>query len=61
MKRTLIELDVDIIGGQGVLTDVEEKAISEYLLHQKMLRNKSVKNNKRISGAVKSLSSSLSK
>jgi len=30
MKRKKLELDVDYIGGQGSLTEAEEKALSEF-------------------------------
>lgn len=30
MKAKNIDLDVDYIGGQGALTDAEEKALSEF-------------------------------
>ena len=35
MKTLNVNLDVDVIGGHGVLTPEEEKAISEYLLQRK--------------------------
>jgi hypothetical protein len=40
MKSKLKELDVDFIGGQGPLTKTEEKAISEYIKKQKLLKAK---------------------
>ena len=38
MKRKSIELDVDFIGGQNPMTKEEEKAISEFIKAQKLLR-----------------------
>jgi len=38
MKRKSVELDVDFIGGQDPMTKEEEKAISEYIKAQKLLR-----------------------
>ena len=35
MKNTAIELDVDFIGGQAVLTKAEENALSEYFKQKK--------------------------
>lgn len=40
MKHKQTELDVDFIGGEGPLTREEEKAISEYIKKQKLLRTK---------------------
>lgn len=40
MKSKSTELDVDFIGGQGPMTKEEEKAISEYIRTQKLLRAK---------------------
>ena len=40
MKRKSTELDVDFIGGQGPLTKEEEKAISEFIKTQKLMRAK---------------------
>ena len=37
MKNKNIELDVDFIGGQGSLTDTEEKALSEFFEKKKLL------------------------
>ncbi|MFY8110260.1 MAG: hypothetical protein ACOVO9_14775 [Bacteroidia bacterium] len=34
------ELDVDFIGGQGPLTKDEERAISEFIKSQKLLKSK---------------------
>lgn len=36
MKGKKIELDVDFIGGEGVLTDVEEKALSDFFKQRKL-------------------------
>ena len=38
MKKKLIELDVDFIGGQGSLTKDEELAISEFIRKDKEKR-----------------------
>lgn len=35
MKTKKIDLDVDYIGGQGSLTDAEEKALSEFFRQRK--------------------------
>ena len=40
MKNKSTELDVDFIGGQGPLTKTEERAISEFIKAQKMIRAK---------------------
>ena len=40
MKRKSAELDVDFIGGQNPMTKEEEKAISEFIKAQKLLRTK---------------------
>ena len=40
MKRKSAELDVDFIGGQSPMTKEEEKAISEFIKDQKLLRAK---------------------
>lgn len=40
MKKKLEELDVDFIGGENPMTKEEEKAISEFIKAQKMLRAK---------------------
>ena len=36
MKGKKIELDVDFIGGQGILTKAEETAINNYFKSQKL-------------------------
>ena len=40
MKTQKIDLDVDYIGGQGPLTDAEEKALSEFFRQSKKASNK---------------------
>ena len=40
MKTKKIELDVDFIGGQGPLTEEEEKALSEFFKQRKNTKNK---------------------
>jgi hypothetical protein len=40
MKNKSKELDVDFIGGQRPMTIEEEKAISEYIRMQKLLKTK---------------------
>ena len=35
MKTTKLELDVDFIGGQTSLTELEEKALSEFFRQRK--------------------------
>lgn len=40
MKSKSNELDVDFIGGQGPLTKEEERAISEFIRAQKLLKAK---------------------
>ena len=40
MKHKLKELDVDFIGGEIPMTKEEEKAISEFIKAQKLLRAK---------------------
>ncbi len=40
MKTKRIDLDVDFIGGQGSLTDAEEKALSEFFRQSKKTSNK---------------------
>ena len=40
MKTQKIDLDVDYIGGQGSLTDAEEKALSEFFRQSKKASNK---------------------
>lgn len=40
MKKKIMELDVDYIGGQGALTCEEEKALSEFFTKKKLIKNK---------------------
>ena len=40
IKTKYIELDVDIIGGQGPLTEDEEKAIIEYFKQRENIKTK---------------------
>ena len=40
MKHKSKELDVDFIGGENPMTKEEEKAISEFIKIQKLLRTK---------------------
>ena len=42
MKTKKLELDVDYIGGQGPLTESEEKALSEYFKKHKLASDKPV-------------------
>ena len=47
MKHKLKELDVDFIGGENPMTKEEEKAISEFIKAQKLLRaQKQIRSNK---------------
>lgn len=43
MKTKKIELDVDFIGGQGSLTKLEDKEISDFLKNRKLSRRKMVR------------------
>ena len=52
MKPKKIELDVDFIGGQGSLTAIEEKALSDFFKQRKLTdkkagRDKKLKTTKR--------------
>jgi hypothetical protein len=38
MKKKTIELDVDILGGEGALTAEEEKALSAYFQQKKFAK-----------------------
>jgi hypothetical protein len=40
MKSKNIELDTDYIGGQGPLTESEEKALSDFFKMKKALKSK---------------------
>jgi hypothetical protein len=42
MKTRKIELDVDVIGGQGPLTEKEEKELSDFFSQRKNAKNKTV-------------------
>ena len=47
MKNKSKELDVDFIGGENPMTKEEEKAISEFIKAQKLLRaKKQIRSNK---------------
>ena len=47
MKHKPKELDVDFIGGENPMTKEEEKAISEFIKAQKLLRvKKQIRTNK---------------
>lgn len=37
MKTKKIDLDIDFIGGQGSLTKIEEKQLSDYFKNKKLL------------------------
>jgi len=43
MKMKKLELDVDLIGGEGPLTNEEEKAITDFLKQRKLLSKKAAK------------------
>ena len=43
MKTKKVDLDIDIIGVQGSLTPIEEKAISEFLKQRKSTKSKDKK------------------
>lgn len=43
MKTKKIELDVDFIGGQGSLTKLEDKEISDFLKSRKLSTSKMVR------------------
>jgi hypothetical protein len=52
MKNRLKELDVDFIGGENPMTKEEEKAISEFIKAQKLLKaKKQIRNNKTSRGS----------
>lgn len=47
MKHKTKELDVDFIGGENPMTKEEEKAISEFIKAQKLLKaKKQIRSNK---------------
>ena len=43
MKSKKIELNVDFIGGQGSLTALEEKALSEFFKQRKLIKKMATK------------------
>ena len=43
MKSKKIELNVDFIGGQGSLTTLEEKALSEFFKQRKLIKKRAAK------------------
>jgi len=55
MKPKSAELDVDFIGGQNPMTKEEEKAISEFLKAQKLLRSNKQFGSKKITNRRKSI------
>ena len=55
MKNKSKELDVDFIGGENPMTKEEEKAISEFLNAQKLLRKKKQFESKKITNRRKSI------
>ena len=55
MKHKLKELDVDFIGGENPMTKEEEKAISEFIKAQKLLRAKQQIRTKKTSRRSKSI------
>jgi len=46
MKTKKIDLDVDFIGGQGPLTEMEEKALSEFFKQRKLTSKDTFRNTK---------------
>ena len=54
-----MNLDVDVIGGQGALTNEEEKAISEYLLQRKLSSSTHTKTKSRTIKRTKTTASNL--
>lgn len=42
MKDKINELNVDFIGGEGILTKNEEKGISNFIKTQKLLKEKQI-------------------
>jgi hypothetical protein len=53
MKTRKIELDVDFIGGEGPLTDAEEKAISDYITKRKAVTKKASETKKQLIARAK--------
>ena len=43
MKNKIKELDVDIIGGMGLLTEEESKSLSEYFAKRKIAKKNKIK------------------
>jgi hypothetical protein len=43
MKHLKNQLDVDYIGGQGALTEDEEKALSEFFQERRVSKNRDVR------------------
>ncbi len=54
MKRMKNQLDVDYIGGQGALTESEEKALSEFFRKRQVSKNKVVRISKTKKDSIKS-------
>lgn len=54
MKRIKNQLDVDYIGGQGSLTESEEKALSEFFRKRQVSKAKDVRISKTKKDSVKS-------
>jgi len=46
MKTKKLDLDVDFIGGQGPLTAMEEKALSEFFKQRKLTSKNTFRNTK---------------
>ena len=55
MKHRSKELDMDFIGGESPMTKEEEKAISEFIKVQKLLRAKKQIRSNKTSGRSKSI------
>ena len=55
MKRKSAELNVDFIGGQNPMTKEEEKAISEFIKVQKLLRSKKQIRSRKLTQRSKSI------
>ncbi len=55
MKRKTAELNVDFIGGQDPMTKEEEKAISNFIKAQKLLRTTKQKGSKSATHQSKSI------
>jgi hypothetical protein len=48
MKTNKIDLDLDFIGGQGWLTKVEEKQLSDYFKSRKLSTRRNIRQQKTI-------------